>query len=71
MTNNSSLILNVDYYINSQGDVVFTQKFHLDRGHCCQSGCMHCPYNYKDKVDPNVPAELKDPWDEENFGEEE
>jgi hypothetical protein len=32
---------------------------------------MHCPYNYKDKVDPNVPAELKDPWDEENFGEEE
>ncbi len=71
MTNNSSLILNVDYYINSQGDVVFTQKFHLDRGHCCQSGCMHCPYNYKDKVDPNVPAELKDPWGEENFGEEE
>jgi hypothetical protein len=32
---------------------------------------MHCPYNYKDKVDPNVPAELKDPWGEENFGEEE
>ncbi len=71
MTNNSSLILNVDYYINSQGDVVFTQKFHLDRGHCCQSGCMHCPYNYKDKVDPNIPAELKDHWGEENFGEEE
>jgi hypothetical protein len=25
---------------------------------CCQSGCEDCPYDYKNKVDPNIPAEL-------------
>ncbi len=23
---------------------VFTEMFHLKRGHCCGSGCRHCPY---------------------------
>ena len=70
MTKTPALILNLDYYINSDGDLVFTEKYLIDRGHCCQSGCAHCPYGYKDKVDPNVPAEFNDVW-HEDFGEEE
>jgi hypothetical protein len=25
--------------------VVFTELYHLKRGHCCESGCRHCPYS--------------------------
>jgi hypothetical protein len=24
--------------------VVFTARYHLRRGSCCESGCRHCPY---------------------------
>ncbi|MEP1034341.1 DUF5522 domain-containing protein [Ekhidna sp.] len=36
-----------DYYINAQGLMVFTEKYHLKRGHCCGNGCLHCPYNHQ------------------------
>jgi hypothetical protein len=36
-----------DYYLNAQGMMVFTEKYHLRRGFCCESGCKHCPYGYK------------------------
>ena len=32
-----------DYYIEN-GKYVFTKEFHLSRGHCCGSGCRHCPF---------------------------
>lgn len=35
-----------DYYLSEEGYVVFTAKYHLKRGYCCQSGCKHCPYGY-------------------------
>jgi hypothetical protein len=35
-----------DYYLE-KGLFVFTAKHHLKRGHCCQSGCRHCPYGFK------------------------
>lgn len=35
-----------DYYIEG-GLYVFTAKYHLKRGYCCESGCKHCPYDYK------------------------
>lgn len=35
-----------DYYINEQGNLVFTAAYHLQRGYCCNSGCKHCPYGY-------------------------
>ena len=38
-----------DYYINDKGLMVFTAKYHLKRGYCCQSGCKHCPYPKKNK----------------------
>ena len=31
------------YYLEN-GKVVFTPKYHIDRGYCCGSGCRHCPY---------------------------
>lgn len=32
-----------DYYFES-GLLVYTAAYHLKRGHCCGSGCRHCPY---------------------------
>ncbi|MBK9735257.1 MAG: hypothetical protein IPO92_09930 [Saprospiraceae bacterium] len=31
------------YYIEN-GLMVFTEKYHLNRGYCCVSGCRHCPF---------------------------
>jgi hypothetical protein len=41
-----------DYYLNRGGLLVFTEKFLLDRGYCCGSGCLHCPYNYDAVAEP-------------------
>ena len=38
-----------DFYYNEDGNVVFTESYHLKRGYCCQSGCKHCPYGYNEK----------------------
>lgn len=38
-----------DYYLNEQGLMVFTAKYHLKRGYCCESGCRHCPYGFSKK----------------------
>jgi hypothetical protein len=35
-----------DFYIED-GKYVFTEKFHLKRGFCCNSICRHCPYKGK------------------------
>lgn len=32
------------HYINYEGKRVATTKHHLNRGTCCGSGCLHCPY---------------------------
>jgi hypothetical protein len=36
------------YYLDN-GMVVFTEKFLLDRGFCCNNGCRHCPYKKLNK----------------------
>ena len=36
-----------DYYFSDEGYIVFTEKYHLKRGYCCQNSCRHCPYNKK------------------------
>jgi hypothetical protein len=38
-----------DYYFNEDGLMVFTAKYHLKRGYCCQNGCRHCPYGFRKK----------------------
>src|SRR5688572_17155463 len=40
------LVEGKDYYINEKGLWVFTAGYHLRRGYCCGSGCLHCPYGY-------------------------
>ena len=42
-----SLVEGEDYYINDQGLWVFTEVYHLKRGYCCGSGCLHCPYGFR------------------------
>jgi len=37
-----------DYYLEN-GYVVFTEEYHLRRGHCCKNACRHCPYGFKKK----------------------
>lgn len=45
----AKLIKVVDYYFNEEGLMVFTKLYHLKRGFCCKSGCLNCPYGFKDK----------------------
>jgi len=33
-----------DYYKTKEGFIVFTEKYHLKRGYCCNNKCKHCPY---------------------------
>lgn len=34
-----------DYYLDSRGLMVFTERYHLRRGHCCGNACRHCPFD--------------------------
>jgi hypothetical protein len=44
-----SLVEGEDYYFEGSM-MVFTERFLLRRGFCCESGCRHCPYGFsKDK----------------------
>lgn len=43
-TNEPMKLIPGDYYMNSNGLMVFTAQYHLRRGYCCSSGCKHCPY---------------------------
>lgn len=35
-----------DWYVEN-GLLVYTAAYHRKRGHCCGSGCRHCPYDPK------------------------
>jgi hypothetical protein len=53
-----------DYYVEN-GRWVFTAAFLRRRGHCCESGCRHCPYGRSpqrgdDRPEPAVGVELPD-----------
>ena len=53
------LVEGIDYYLNEEGLLVFTEKFLLDRGYCCGSGCKRCPYNYEAVPQPKRSHLLK------------
>ena len=36
-------LLPEDYYFEKE-KIVFTEKYLLKRGFCCQNKCRHCPY---------------------------
>lgn len=33
-------------YLSPEGYTVFTSKFLKNRGTCCKSACLHCPFGY-------------------------
>ncbi len=35
-----------DFYFSDKGFKVFTEKYHLKRGYCCNNNCKHCPYGF-------------------------
>ncbi len=41
--------LSKDSYIDKQGRTVFTKRYHIKRGYCCNSRCLHCPYEFEAK----------------------
>lgn len=48
----TDLIEGVHYYINPDGYIVLTEKYHLEKGFCCGMGCLHCPYEYENVKEP-------------------
>jgi hypothetical protein len=48
----AELIEGVHFYINEDGFIVLTEKYHLEKGFCCGMGCQHCPYNYENVPEP-------------------
>ena len=40
---------NDEYYHSNEGYIIFTEKYHLKRGYCCNNNCKHCPYKMKKK----------------------
>jgi hypothetical protein len=57
--NNNELIEGVHYYINEDGYVVFTERYHKERGYCCGMGCLHCPFHYENVAEPRRSLLLK------------
>ena len=41
-----------DYYLSPEGYIIFTEKYHLKRGYCCQSNCKHCPWKNANNSKP-------------------
>lgn len=50
--NQTELIEGVHFYINKDGYIVLTEKYHLEKGFCCGMGCLHCPFNYQNVPEP-------------------
>ena len=42
-----------EYYHSIEGYIIFTEKYHLKRGYCCNNNCKHCPYKKDDKRKQN------------------
>ncbi|HYK04034.1 MAG TPA: DUF5522 domain-containing protein [Thermoanaerobaculia bacterium] len=40
---------------------VFTELYLRERGYCCESGCRHCPYGFRNDVRADVPTEEPEP----------
>lgn len=44
----SQMIESVHYYIENEY-FVFTELYHFLKGQCCQNGCRHCVYGFKNR----------------------
>lgn len=59
----------IHYYMNEDGLVVLTEKYHLLRGYCCGNGCKHCPFDYESVPEPKRSQLLQKRKDEQNNAE--
>ncbi len=62
----NELVEGIDYYINEDGYVVLTEKYHSDRGYCCGNGCKHCPFEYENVPVNNRPTNSPEAGKESN-----
>ncbi|MEK6336655.1 MAG: DUF5522 domain-containing protein [Acidobacteriota bacterium] len=53
VTSPESLVEGEDYYWEGEA-MVFTERYHLRRGFCCESGCRHCPFGESRALVPDV-----------------
>ena len=60
------LIEGIHYYLNEEGLMVLTEKYHLLRGYCCGNGCLHCPFNYENVHEPRKSVLRKKREEREN-----
>ena len=42
-----------EYYYSKEGYIIFTKKYHLKRGYCCNNMCKHCPFKKENKEKKN------------------
>ena len=54
-----TLVEGEDFYYNEEGYMVFTEKYHFQKGCCCGNGCKHCPYKYISVPEPKRSELLK------------
>ena len=40
------LVEGEDFVLNNKGLVVFTKKYHVSKGYCCENACLNCPYDF-------------------------
>jgi uncharacterized protein DUF5522 len=50
------LVEGEDFYYEGRF-IVFTEKFLRERGYCCESGCRHCPFGFRNEERSDVPTE--------------
>ncbi len=53
MNREKKFIVDIDYYLSEEGYWIFTEKYHLERGYCCKTGCKHCPFKNKN-INSNI-----------------
>jgi hypothetical protein len=56
----------IDYYINEDGNFVFTREYHLKRGYCCKNKCLHCPWDYGKNGEIENPESNPDIYRDQN-----
>ena len=49
----------IDFYYTPDGYMVFTEKYHREKGYCCGNGCRHCPFDYVNVPEPQRSELLK------------
>ena len=54
-----ALVEGEDFY-REGAYVVFTARYHLRRGRCCESNCRHCPYRVESESAAVIKKENED-----------